>query len=205
MCRVCFWSVCHWITGSFSGGNIAILSNPNHNQCTLLRLLVLIYISEYCFCLLYQQSTLNLCIWWIWCLKMSNISVLSTFPSFHYSKKIFCLHLLFIAGRTSLTMSIQQSCTRLQVLDPVPFRETPEPRNDDRSPLDFRMAPVIGELSPKANNASVECRWHREPCMTSIDVLPGILILLRLRLRHITTCVTIICCSHLTPSWSIPS
>ena len=53
----------------------------------------------------------------------------------------------------------------------VPFRKTSEPGTS----LEFRMAPAIQELSPRANDASMEHRGHVKPHMTSIDVLPGIL------------------------------
>ena len=86
--------------------------------------------------------------------------------------------------------------TRLQVPDPVLFRETPKPRNDDPSPPEFRMAPVIGELSPtpKANNASVERRWHRgtpyDVNWRSSGYTPTSFVFHMTSWRHITTCVT---------------
>ena len=47
---------------------------------------------------------------------------------------------------------------QVQVLVPVPFRETPEPGTMTETSPEFRMAPVIRELSPKANDASMEHR-----------------------------------------------
>ena len=79
-----------------------------------------------------------------------------------------CMHAwhAWIVWTSMRSLAVMPVCelgfmTRMHIPVQVPFWETPEPGTMPKTSLEFRMAPVIRELSPRANHASMEHRWRR--------------------------------------------
>ena len=137
-----------------------------------------------------------------------NIAPLS-YPSHHHPLPFFCFanQLMYCWGiRTHpphgkaehafrcVTSTWPMDTPRMQVPDPVPFRETLETGTMTETSPEFRMAPFIRELSPKANDASMERRWHRgtpyDVSWRSSGYTPTSFVFHLTSWCHITRCVT---------------